>query len=120
MNELFNKKHDIKESQVMICKDLTRLHDWKLLVKKDLIELDGKLKSIEARQDDPESVKRMTHARNMQDLLLDVIDNRIRELSSNSDREYNDAFVSVSRDLLSHPLYDEIVRETEKRITINS
>jgi len=120
MNELFNKKHDIKESQVIACTDLTQLHNWKLLVKKDLVELDGKLQSIEARHDDPESIKRMSHARNMQGLLLDVVENQIRELSGANDRDFNEAFVSVCRDLLSHTQYDEIIHEAEKLVTNNS
>lgn len=116
MNELFNKKHGITESAVKECRDLNLLHCWKLNVKKDVVEIEGKLASITAKNEDHDSIKRMSHALNMQVLLLEVIENRIRELDGSNDIEYNQMFVTVSRDLMSLTLYDEVVREVENRM----
>jgi hypothetical protein len=120
-NVIENRTHGFSERDIEQCEDLHQLRRWLNAAKKDRDILEGKVEYEEAKEDkNRQRIVSLRSAKRLQNILADIIKQRITELMDNSKELYQfelnfyeQARKAVYRGEMNEELFNKLIENAQ-------
>lgn len=115
-----NTHLDITEIDVKECKNLRTLRDWKENITKQIIVMDNKIRNYESKElmveSDRKDLDKTIHAKNLQQLMITMIDNKIDDIKEENKNSHEALFYTIAEMEMSPAEFDRLENLTYRAL----
>lgn len=108
----------ITEDDVRKCASMKSLKNWEEEISKQLVVMDSKIRDVEANdlqtKEDKDNLNKTTHARDLQKVLLKIIQNKLEELRTEYSNSMEALFYTFAEKDLPEEMYNTIMKKVHR------